>query len=93
MQGEDIHINLWLTKQKIIIGLVVCFRLFDVMVPGVFFFFCRPAHLDYHRRLLRVQVSSLWLMAAVTTMARKQTYYSANGLPEVATKELVSYLL
>lgn len=32
-------------------------------------------------------------MAAVTTMARKQTYYSANGLPEVATKELVSYLL
>lgn len=39
MQGEDIHINLWLTKQKIIIGLVVCFRLFDVMVPGVFFFF------------------------------------------------------
>lgn len=91
MQDEDIHINLWLTKQKIIIGLVVCFRLFDVMVPGVFF--CRPAHLDYHRRLLRVQVSSLWLTAAVTTMARKQTYYSANGLPEVATKELVSYLL
>lgn len=38
MQDEDIHINLWLTKQKIIIGLVVCFRLFDVMVPGVFFF-------------------------------------------------------
>lgn len=23
MQDEDIHINLWLTKQKIIIGLVV----------------------------------------------------------------------
>lgn len=35
MQGEKIHISLWLAEQKIIGGMVILFRRVDVVVPGV----------------------------------------------------------
>jgi hypothetical protein len=91
MQGQNIHISLWLTKKKTIAGLVVHFRLVDVMVPGVLYPSLRIGTVAV--AFFGFKCLSLGLTAAVTTTIRNQTYHSANGLPEVAINQLISYFL